>query len=151
MPNILADNAAAAAAAPQTRIRANKQHGRIRIFESTVTVAAGTLVGETITWGQLPVGARVIGNLGLLSFAAGAASSTLNVGDAAVPARHLVATAVTSAGNAIPQAQSLAGASFQTSDNSVAATNNCTIISVVAGATLQTGQVITLRLPFALD
>jgi len=150
MPNILADNAAASAV-PQTRIRANKQHGRIRIFESTVTVAAGTLVGETITWGQLPVGARVLGNMGLLSFSTGAASSTLNVGDAAAPARHLAATAVTTAGTAIPQAQSLAGASFQTSDNSTAATNNCTLISVVAGATLATAQVITLRLPFALD
>lgn len=144
--------------APATRIKANKQHGRIRLFEATYTVAGTVAVGDKIIWGKLPEGARVLGHLGQLSWSAGAASSTLNLGDNVTAARHLAATAVTTAGSAVPQAQSAGGASFETTDdsNSVAngftsATDNCTLISTVAGATLQVGQVITLRLPYVTD
>jgi hypothetical protein len=115
-------------------------------------------VGEKIYWGQLPLGARVLGHLGLLSFAAGAASSTLNLGDNASAARHLAATAVNAAGSAVPSAAMASGASFETSDATanatnlfVSATDNCTLVSTVAGATLGAGQVITLTLPYVLD
>lgn len=153
MANLNADNAANMAATPPTRIKANKQHGRLRIFEATATVPAtgGPGIGEKITWGKLPKGARVLGNMGLLSFSAGAATSTLNLGDAASDARHLAATSVAAAGTAVPQAQSAAGASFETSDDSGGATDNCTLVSTVAGAALGAGQVITLRVPFTLD
>jgi hypothetical protein len=143
---------------PATRIKANKLHGRIRIFEATYTVVGTVAVADKIIWGKLPVKARVLGHLAQLNWAAGAASSTLNLGDNVSAARHLAATAVTSAGVATPQAQSANGASFETSDdsNSVAnsfgsSTDDCTLISTVAGATLQVGQVITLRMPYVLD
>lgn len=142
------------AATPPTRNKVNQLHGRQRYFESTYTVPAsnGPIIGETITWGDLPLGARLLGHLSELSWSAGAASSTLNLGDAASAARHLAATAVTTAGTAVPRAaQANGAASFETSDSSTAATNNCRLISTVAGAALQAGQVITLRATYVLD
>jgi hypothetical protein len=144
--------------APANRVKANRLNGRIRIFMATVTVPAGTLVGERIFWGKLPVGARPIGHLGRLEWSAGAASSTLNLGDNVSAARHLAATAITTAGSAVPAAATAGGAQFETTEdsNSVAnaflsTTDNCTLVSTVAGATLQTGQVITLTMPYVQD
>lgn len=153
MPNVNATNAAAAAAVPPTKVKANVQHGRLRIFEATYTAPATGMpaIGDTITWGKLPKGARVLGHLGQLNWSAGTAASTLNLGDAASAARHLAATAITAAGVAVPQAQSALGATFETSDASSAATNNCTLVSTIAGAGLAAGQVITLRVPYVLD
>lgn len=153
MPNFNADNAAALVATPPTKVKVNKQHGRIRLFEASYVVPAtgGPVVADTITWGTLPVGARVLGHLGQLSFGGGAASSTLTVGDAASPARHLAATSVAAAGRAVPNAADASGASFETTDISNQATNNCTLVSTVAGAALGAGQVITLRMPYVLD
>lgn len=143
---------------PVTRVKANKQGGRIRIFEATYTVVGTVAVADKIVWGKLPVRARVLGHLAQLNWATGAASSTLNLGDNVSAARHLAATAITTAGTATPQAQSASGASFETSDDTanvgnsfVSATDDCTLISVVAGATLQVGQVITLRVPYVCD
>lgn len=153
MPNFNADNAANMAATPPARIKANKQHGRLRIFEATFVnpASGGAAIADTITWGTLPVGARVLGHLAQLNWSTGAASCTLNLGDAASAARHLAATAVTTAGVAVPQAQSASGASFETSDGSGSATDNCTLKSTVAGANVAAGQVITLRVPFVMD
>lgn len=145
--------------APATRLKANKQGGRIRIFEATYTVPVGGIaVADKIVWGKLPVKARVLGHLGFLSFAAGTASCTLNLGDNASAARHLAATSVASAGTAVPSAQSASGASFETSDDSanagnafVSATDDCALISVVAGAGMPAGQVVTLRMPYVCD
>lgn len=143
---------------PATRLKANKQGGRIRIFEATYTVAGTVAVGDKIVWGKLPVKARTLGHMARLRWSAGAASSTLNLGDNVTAARHLAATAVTTAGSATPDAAEVGGASFETSDdsNSVAngftsTTDDCTLISTVAGATLQAGQVITLRMPYVCD
>ena len=143
-------------AGPQTRIKANKLGGMLANFEATYTVPAPPpAIGDKIVWGKLPLGSRPLGHLGLLSWSAGAASSTLNLGDNVSAARHLAATAVTSAGTAVPQAAQVNGASFDTTDDSnraetlfVSTTDNCTLMSTVAGAALQTGQVITLRMPY---
>jgi hypothetical protein len=153
MANGNADLQAAIVATPPARVKANRHGGRIRIFEATYTVpaAGGPGIGEKILWGSLPVGARTLGQMGKLYFSAGAASSTLNLGDAASAARHLAATAVTSAGSAVPEAANAAGAQFETSVGDLSATDNCQLVSTVAGAGLQAGQVITLRMPFAVD
>jgi hypothetical protein len=144
--------------APATRVKANKQGGRIRLFEATYTVAGVVPIGDKIVWGKLPVRARVLGHLSSLSFAAGTAATTLNLGDNASAARHLAATAVNAAGTAVPNAQSASGASFETSDDTasvanafVSATDDCTLISTVAGGTLLVGQVITLRIAYVCD
>lgn len=145
--------------APATRVKANRQGGRIRLFEASYTVPVGGLaIGDKIVWGKLPVRARVIGNLGLVSFSAGTASSTLNLGDNASAARHLAATAINAAGSAVPSVQSASGASFETSDDSanagnsfVSATDDCALISTVAGAGMPAGQVVTVRMPYVCD
>lgn len=141
------------AATPPVRNKVNTFGGRVRFFESTYTVpaSAGPGIGETITWGSLPLGARVLGHLSRLRWSAGAASSTLNLGDAASAARHLAATAVTTAGSATPDVAETGGASFEVTDVSTAATNNGTLISTVAGAALQAAQVINLRIAYVLD
>lgn len=151
-------NGPASGNSPATRVKANRLGGRIRIFSATVTVPANTVVGDKIFWGKLPIGARPLGYLGRLEWAAGAASSTLNLGDNVSAARHLAATAVTTAGSAVPSVASANGAVFETTNDSnnvgnafLSATDNCTLISTVAGATLQTGQVITLIMPYVQD
>lgn len=143
---------------PATRVKANRLNGRIRIFIATLTAPAGVLVGEKIFWGKLPVGARPIGHLGRLEWAGGAAATTINVGDNVSAARHLAATAITAAGSAVPTAASANGALFECTDDSnsvgnafASLTDNCTLVSVVAGATVQTGQVITLTMPYVQD
>jgi hypothetical protein len=151
MANLNADVAANLAATPPVRSKANRIAGRMRIFQATITVAVLGAIGDTITWGNLPVGARPLGHLAQLSFGAGTAASTLNVGDAASPARHLAATAINAAGTAVPNAANANGAQFETSDASASATNNCTLISTVAGAGLAAGQVLTLTMPYVTD
>jgi len=153
-------NSTASGNAPATRVKANQWGGRLRIFESTYTVpaAAGPGIGDKIIWGKLPVKARIIGHLCNLGYAAGAASSTLNLGDNTSAARHMAATSVAAAGNTVPSVQSASGASMETSDDSanfangfVSATDDCTLISTVAGAALGAGQVITLRVVYVCD
>lgn len=144
--------------APATRVKANRLNGRLRIFLATITVPAGMVIGDKIFWGKLPQGARPLGYLGRLEFATGAAACTLNVGDNVSAARHLAATAITTAGSAIPAAASVSGATFETTEDSntvgnafASTTDNCTLTSTVAGATLQVGQVITLTMPYVQD
>lgn len=145
-------------ATPPTKVKVNKLQSRIRYALGLFTVVAGSLpvVADTIAFVRIPKGARVLGHLGQLNFSAGAAAQTLNVGDAASAARHLAATAVTAAGVAIPQAASANGASFETTDDTIAsgdptATNNCDIRSTVAGATLTAGAVYALHFAFTQD
>lgn len=145
---------------PTTRVKVNKQAGRIRLFEATYTAPASSTpaVGDKIVWGKLPKGARILGHLSRLRWSAGAASCTLNLGDNVTAARHLAATAVTSAGSATPDVAETNGASFETSDDSAnlandftSSTDNCTLISTVAGAAIGANQVITLRVAYVQD
>jgi hypothetical protein len=141
------------------RVKANKMGGRIRIFEATEVVPVGGLpIADRIVWGKLPVRARVLGYLSRMRWNAGAASSTLNLGDNVNAARHLAATSVATSATATLDVADVGGASFETTDDSanaangyVSATDNCTLISVVAGAALQAGQVITLRVAYVCD
>ena len=153
MANFNATNAASLAKTPPERVEVNKLHGRIRYFESTYDAAVhGVMaIGDTITWGPLPVGARVVGHLSELNWSTGVASATLTVGDAADADRHLAATAITTAGVAVPKAQSASGATFETSDASGSATDNCTLTSTLAGAATGAAQKITLRVAYVLD
>lgn len=159
MANFNSDNAALLALTPPSRVQVNKLHGRVRYLEAQYTVPAsgGPQIGDTITWGAVPRGARILGHLSELSWSTGAASSTLNLGDAASAARHLAATAVTTAGQAVPRAASANGLlSFVALDDSIAsgapsATNTTTLRSTVAGAALQAAQTIVLRVAYVLD
>ena len=153
MANLNATNAAGVASVPQARVKTNAFGGRLRFFESTAVVpaAGGPIVGEQIVWGALPVGARIVAHLSHLAVSAGAASSTVNLGDSVTPARHLAATGVTSAGVTALTTPASGAASFETSDASGTATDNSTLRSTVAGAALQAGQVLTLRVAYVTD
>ncbi len=152
MANFNADLRTNDVATPSVRNKVNRLHGRIRLFQASYTVpAGGHSIADTITWGSLPKGARTLGHLGKLYFSAGTASCTLNLGDAASAARHLAATAINAAGSAVPEAVNASGAQFETSDDSSAATNNCTLISTIAGAGMPAAQVVTLSMPYVCD
>ena len=152
MANFNADIAANLAATPPVRDKTRQINGRVRWFEATFTaLAANPQIADTITWGTLPNNCRPIGHLALLSWSAGTVACTLNLGDAASVARHLAATGVNVAGSAVPNATQANGGQFDTTDISSAATNNCTLISTVAGAVVAVGQVITLRFPYVAD
>lgn len=98
-------NGPATGLAPATRVRVDKLGGRLRFLEAQFVVPAATLlVGDKIMWGKLPLRSRLVGHLSRLVFTAGAASSTLNLGDSIQAARHLAATSITSAGSAVPTA-----------------------------------------------
>lgn len=155
MANFNADIATNNAATPPIRNKTTQLLGRLRLFQATYTVPAtgGPGATDTITWGALPKGAKVLGHLCNLnnSVGTGAAGSTLNVGDAASAARHLAATNVDAAHSTTANAQSASGALFTTSDDSGGATDNCTLISTFAVAAPPAGQVFTLTMVFVLD
>ncbi|WP_060538573.1 hypothetical protein [Pseudomonas sp. NBRC 111125] len=143
--------AAARVAFPQQLTKPNLQGGDVQVFISTYTVPAsgGPGIGEYISWGFLPFGARLMPTTKLY-FAAGAASSTLNLGDPVTPARYLAATAVTSAGSATAEAVFANGGLFDVAVIAPGqATDQSELRSVVAGAALQAGQVITLVAQYA--
>ena len=90
---------------PAVRNKANQDGGRIRFKEFVyVAPASGTApaIADRIIWGKLPPRARLLGYLSRLTWTTGTASCTLNLGDNLVAARHLAATAITTAGSATP-------------------------------------------------
>lgn len=94
----------------QTRVKVNKLQGRLRHFESTfVAPLSGTApaIADKIVWGKLPLGSRIVGHNSKMYWNTGTASSTLNLGDNVVPARHLAATSVAATGSAVPEASAL--------------------------------------------
>lgn len=97
----------------QTRVKSNKQNGRVRYFESAfVAPASGAspAIADKIVWGKLPLGARIVGHLSKLYWTTGTAACTLNLGDNVSAARHLAATAITTAGGAVPEASAITNA-----------------------------------------
>lgn len=110
-----------------TRVKANKANGRIRYLEGFFVVPAGTLaIADKIVWGKLPLKARLVNHLCKMIFSAGTAGSTLNLGDNIVPARHMVATSVASAGSAVP------AASEQANTGTANTTNGSNVITVAS-------------------
>jgi hypothetical protein len=150
MATVLASVSAALAALPQALVKPNQQGADIQILVSTYTVPAGGVpIGDRISWGLLPFGARLMPGTKLY-FGAGAASSTINLGDTVSQARYLAATSVASAGSAVAEAQFANGALFEISvAQKGLATDQSELLSTVAGAALQAGQVITLVAQYA--
>ena len=139
---------------PQGLASGNAQSGKLRAFSQQFInpAAGGVLIGEFISWGFLPRGARIVG--GQLSCSAGAASSTLNLGDPASPARYLAATGVTSAANTpvIPLPNAVGGPGFVVDVVAQGqATDQSEIRSVCAGANLQANQTFNLTLFYSTN
>ncbi len=153
MPNINASISAARAALPQQNVRGNLQGGDTQIFVSTVTIppTGGPVVGEHISWGFLPMGARIMPNARIF-ISAGAASSTINLGDPVAPARYMAATSATTAGSLLAEAQYANGALTEVDVVAPGMANDRSELrSTVAGAALQPGQVLTLVLEYATN
>lgn len=154
MANQNASLSAALAATPQTLTKGNQQGGELRVFHSTYTnpSSGGVVIGQRVSWGWLPRGARIVG--GILSCSAGTASSTLNLGDAATPARYLAATSVASATTitVVPLPNAVGGAGFEIDVVAPgAATDQSEIRSVCAGANLAANQTFNLTLYYVTN
>lgn len=150
MATVNASLAAARAALPQQNVKLNLQGGDIQTLVSSYTVPAGGLaIGDVISWGFLPFNSRVMPGSKLF-FGAGAASSTLNLGDPVNPTRYMAATSVAAAGSALAENQWGTANGFEVTvakpgDNA----DLSELRSVVAGAALQAGQVINLVMKYA--
>lgn len=150
MANQLATVSAARSTTPQSLVAGNQAGGEMFPLFSTLTnpAAGGVVIGENISWGFLPLGARVL--LGYLTCSAGTASSTLNLGDRASPARYLAATSVASATNIAispPASASNGAAGFVVTVSAPGlATDHTEILSVCAGANIAANQTFTLFL-----
>jgi len=228
MPDFNASLASVVSTPIPQRVKVNALAGRLRVFEAVyVAPGSGTApaIADRIIWGKLPVRSRILGHLGQLQWSTGTASCTLNLGDSISAARHLAATAITTAGTATPNASAFAkvgagdtvigsnvllncrplgafqvgdlitgtgipaatritgvsantvtisnaatangtavaltvtGGMFETSDDSglilptgfSGSTDDCTLISTVAGAQIANNQVIRLTLPYVQD
>jgi hypothetical protein len=153
MTNVLSTLATARAATPlQNLVKGNQFGGRIRALFSTATnpAAGGVGIGEYISWGFLPLGARVL--FGVLTVSAGAAASTLNLGDPASAARYLAASAVNAATNIAinpPATFSNGAAGFEVATVAIGqATDQSELRSTCAGAALGANQTLTLFLAY---
>jgi len=147
-------------AAPPVRVKVNRLHGRIR-YACGLWAANATApqIADILYFVRLPVGARFLGWLSRLSFNAGTAASTMNLGDNVSAARHLIATAINAAGNATPAAvtDSLGVIAYETTDGTKdgtgvpSATNDCDLRGTVAGAVVAVTQNLALHAAYVQD
>ncbi|MCU0950801.1 MAG: hypothetical protein MUC68_06980 [Burkholderiaceae bacterium] len=154
MPNINGDVRTAQTASPPVQLKVNRFHGRVRFaeFQATNPAAGGVAIGEDIVFGRLPRGARVIPHLSRLDWSAGAASSTVAIGDPASTARYLAATSVTSAGGALLASPANGAASYETvNDTEGSAADDTLIRGRCAGAAIAANQVFCLRIAYTMD
>lgn len=158
MANQNATCAAARATTPQSSLKGNQQDGELRVLRSvyndglTLTLA----IADTITWGYLPKGAVVVG--GYLTYTAGTAACTANLGDVQSAARYLAATAINAAGTtSLQPPASIALGAVAGGGYEVAApgpgltTDDSAIISTIAGAGSPATQRIVLVLYYAAN
>lgn len=147
-------------AAPPVRIKVNLNNGRIRYACGLWAAnAVAPQIADILYFVRLPVGARILGWLSQLSFNAGTAASTMNLGDNASAARHLAATAINAAGVAVPQAVtgSLGVTAYETTDGTKdgtgvpSATNDTDIRGTVAGAVVAVTQNLALHMAYVQD
>jgi hypothetical protein len=138
--------AAAKVAYPQMLVKPSLQGADIQVLISTYTVPAslGPGIGDYISWGFLPFGARLMPGTSIYC-AVGTASSTLNLGDPVTPARYMAASSAATAAKLPAEAQFTNGALAEvTIVKPGDATDTSELRSVVAGAALLAGQVLTL-------
>lgn len=141
--------------APAFRVKANRSGGRIRLFEALYRAPiSGALpaIADKIIWGKLPTKARILGHLSKLYWTTGTALCTLNLGDQFSAARHLAATAITTAGGAVPEAAAITTTSVaDVTANSLNLTNVKSIGAYSVGAYLTGTGIATGAYVTAID
>ena len=134
------------------RMKSNRFGGRIRLFEAQYRApASGTApaIADRIIWRKLPTKARILRHMSKLYWTTGTASCTLNLGDQFVPARHLAATAITTAGGAVPEASAITTTSVvdtvinSPTLNNVRGIGAYTLGSLVTGTGIPTASFVT--------
>lgn len=158
--NFFSDTITNMNAAPPVRIKVNRQHGRIRFALGLWAAnAVAPQIADILYFVRLPVGVRILGYLSQLSFNAGTAASTMNLGDNVTVARHLAATAINAAGVAVPDAvtKNLGVTPGETTDGTkdgtglASATNDTDIRGTVAGAVVAVTQNLALYMAYVQD
>lgn len=151
MATVTASLATARATIPQSLVKGNQQDGELRIFRSVYNDAlTGTLsIADVISWGYLPKGAVIVG--GYLTYTAGTAACTANLGDLQSAARYLAATAINAAGTTSLQPPvniaSAVGTGYEIATPGPGlSTDDSEIRSVIAGAGSPATQRIVLML-----
>lgn len=151
MATVQASCAAGRAATPQSYLKGNQQDGELRVMRSVYNDAlTGTLsIADIVQWGYLPKGAVAIG--GYLTYTAGTASCTINLGDVLLATRYLAATSIAGAGTtslqpALNIASAASGGYEVAAPNPGATTDDSEIRSVVAGAGSPATQRVVLML-----
>lgn len=130
---------------------------RVRRFlrEYVAPASSPPQIGDTIYWGTLPRGARILRtNPGVISCAAGTASSTINVGLRTTKDKTVVsATQIAAATDVAAAGQKplIGGAAYANGVAEAPLTEECDVYSTVAGAAIAASQRIMLEVLYVLD
>jgi len=131
---------------------------RVRRFfrEYVAPASSPPAIADTIYWGTLPRGARILrSNPGSISCGAGTASSTLNVGLRATAGAKTVisATQLSTALDVAAAGQKplVGGAAYASGVAEAPLTEECDVYSTVAGAAIAANQRIVLEVLYVLD
>ncbi len=130
---------------------------RVRRFlrEYVAPASSPPAIADTIYWGTLPRGARILrSNPGQISCSAGTSLSTLNVGlrttkDKTVVSATQLSTALDVA--AAGQKALVGGAAYANGVAEAPLTEECDVYSTVAGAAIAANQRIMLEILYVLD
>lgn len=147
MANVNATVAASVLGIASNKLDSNVVSGKLRVFTSSYTSVASAepQVADTITFGTIPKGARIIGYLSSLNRSIGNAGMTIKLGDADDDNFILAATDIgTAAGAAALPLVDVGGAAYVTS-------SALTILGTLGVDEMLAGQVITLTIVYSLD
>lgn len=141
------------AAVPAQKLATTESHGRVRImFAALATTHAEGAIADTVVFGRIPAGARILPT-GTLACAAGTASSTLDIGLRRVKDRTVIdadglaaAVNIASAGSkAINTGALIAnGASYVTVEE-------VEVYGTIAGAVLAANQAMNVQITYVTD
>lgn len=132
-------------ATPPVKEKANKEGGRVRIYEDTYTQgAADGAIGDVIHFKKLPEGARILPGAKMFN-SAGNATAALTVGVTGSPSKFLTAFTIAAAASTSMEAHLASGADYETPAGGIE------VIGTNATAAIKATQVITLWIPYVID
>ena len=161
MANFFSTEVTSLNAAPPVKVKVNRLNGRLRYAfgQFTNPASSGAGIADIIYFTRIPRGGRILGWMSSVSWSTGTASSTMNLGDSVTAARHLAATAITTAGNATPQVVTSSNgvAGYEVTDETrdgtgvPTSTNDSDLRGTVAGAVVAASQIIATHMVYVQD